>query len=133
MIKTTLWRPDTCDCVISYSWDSEMPEDDRVHTVTTVHNACVHHKNIEKTEHFNKVVGENTSKNKVYGVLLENFPELTEEDEQGNKRLKKGIEYKWSFDADRKLNVDIVGAQVSKASLRSFVEAEIGTDKLRLK
>jgi hypothetical protein len=34
--KVTTWRPDTCDCVISYSWERASSEDTRVHTAFCV-------------------------------------------------------------------------------------------------
>lgn len=133
MINTTRWRPDTCGCEIEYTWDTEASEEDRVHTVSNITKACDAHKNHPIETHFEKVVEENTSKNQVLSAILENYPELTVSDENGGKKLKQGVEYKWSFDKDRKLQVELVGAQIDSAELVSLGEATIGAGKLEVK
>lgn len=35
MIQTTTWRPNTCKCVISYTWDDAVPPALRVHTYSS--------------------------------------------------------------------------------------------------
>ena len=30
-VKTTRWSPDTCGCVLEYSWDDALPQEARVH------------------------------------------------------------------------------------------------------
>jgi hypothetical protein len=36
MIQTTTWHPDTCECVIEYTWDDQQKEDVRKHTFSKV-------------------------------------------------------------------------------------------------
>ena len=40
--KITRWQPDSCSCIVEYSWDDETSETDRVHTPTTI-MACEQH------------------------------------------------------------------------------------------
>jgi hypothetical protein len=37
MKKITMWQPHVCGCVILYSWDTEVPQDERTHTVVGEH------------------------------------------------------------------------------------------------
>lgn len=39
MEKLTTWRPLTCSCEIVYSWDSDVPENNRTHTIVS-HAHC---------------------------------------------------------------------------------------------
>jgi hypothetical protein len=43
MLKTTLWRPDTCGCEVEYQWDTGQPLDTRVHTPSGVWVLCSAH------------------------------------------------------------------------------------------
>ena len=31
-ICETQWSPDTCGCVVTYTWDRDIPQEQRVHT-----------------------------------------------------------------------------------------------------
>ena len=42
MLKHTTWHPDTCKCVITYAWDSDVPADVREHTFVSVKPCAVH-------------------------------------------------------------------------------------------
>ncbi len=41
-MKTTRWRPG-CGCVLEYSWDPSVPEDEREHVDPVVVEACERH------------------------------------------------------------------------------------------
>lgn len=71
MKKVTTWRPDTCDCELHYEWDTDHPEDSRVHTPVEVHphghgtKRCPlhsHHGDVHDLH--NAVVAHNRAKNK---------------------------------------------------------------------
>ena len=113
-IKITRWRPDTCDCELEYEWDDSQSEDVRTHTISNVLKACpAHAGEPDKVKHYNNVLGENQRKNIVFGKILESVPTATrdklQEDGSTVKDLKLGKEYKWSFDAQRNLVIDLVG------------------------
>lgn len=109
MIKTTLWRPDTCGCEIEYTWDTNTTEDLRVHELLRIKSKCEHHAGLLDAECHNQVKKENLHKNHVIGAILETINELTDEyvDEDGatKKKFKRGAEPKWGFDKNRKLQI----------------------------
>lgn len=114
MLKVTRWRPDTCECELEYQWDDTESEDIRTHTIANVVKACsAHALVVDKTQHYSKVLDENQRKNIVLGEILEKVPSAVEEVEQEDgtivKKLRRGKEYKWSFDENRNLIVDLVG------------------------
>lgn len=113
-MKITKWSPDTCKCEIDYEWDESVLQGQRVHIINKMVRICdAHAVYTDKKQCFNAIVKENQKKNNVLGYVLENFPVLVENkmDENGNisKSLKPGINYVWSFDADRNLIVDFKG------------------------
>lgn len=75
MIQTTTWYPDTCDCVIQYEWDSNVPEDKRSHKVSNILSACKCHSG-EPADIFTSVLDENQLKNKVISRVLELNPDV---------------------------------------------------------
>jgi len=107
MIKTTIWKPDTCGCEIHYQWDTESSEENRTHTVShTV--TCAEHSGLQSHQDvFDSVSSENTLKNNVIGQLLKK-QELTE-GSRDERVFKKGCEPEWKFDQNRKLSVKITG------------------------
>jgi hypothetical protein len=69
MINTTRWSPDTCGCVLEYSWDTESPPATRIHTAHIVHQACPFHAAADKDAHLAAVTTENQHKNRANAVL----------------------------------------------------------------
>ena len=128
MLKITHWRPDTCSCELEYSWDDTQNEDIRVHTIANILKVCpAHAGEVDKIQHYAKVLGENQRKNIVLGEILKNIPTATidkvQEDGTKVKDLKPGLEYKWSFDADRNLVIDLVGfAQAEKNAVKVLAD-----------
>jgi hypothetical protein len=125
MIQVTRWKPDTCGCVIDYEWDDSLPLEEREIQVKSVVK-CDEHKSNTKQETFDNVLDENQSKNKTYGKIIEEFPELVVEKvtEQGDisKDLKPEISFDWSFDENRNLEVDVKGmTPEQKTKLRELV------------
>lgn len=112
MQKITTWRPDTCGCEIEYSWDDTQSEDVRTHSAHKINKACEFHSG-DKDTHYGVVLDENKRKNLVYKDIIENISTAVTQKEQEDGTmvtvLKKGKEYKWSFDADRNLVVELIG------------------------
>ncbi len=64
-IQRTRWKPDTCGCIVEYTWDSDLPEDKRVHTVHSV-NTCKEHKLLtDPAEAFEVIKKKNLDKVKI--------------------------------------------------------------------
>lgn len=70
--KVTRWRPDTCECDVTYSWDTDDPEDVRVHTPNSVTRLCPGHASIGGNPQavVEAVWRENRSVNRLRGVLI---------------------------------------------------------------
>ena len=87
--KFTTWHPDTCGCVLVYSWDRDTTEDERVHTPETF-EGCKHHQGLELHNGHAMVIEENQRKNLVVHLLAERVG-------------VKPTELPFSFDEARKL------------------------------
>lgn len=123
-INITTWRPDTCDCVIHYSWDNSVNEDNRVHTPVeqvithdgqvVKRKVCPAHSSFgvqgKHVEHHDAIKEENQRKNKVLGIIMENMSSLVDNkiDNEGNPfvEFKSGKEPEWSFDSNRNLLIN---------------------------
>ena len=137
MLHKNLWRPDTCDCELVYEWDDALDENSRVHTISAVNKTCPAHSSItDKTKHYNTVLEENKRKNILYGKILENMPtaveEITQEDGSVAKQLKKGRDYKWSFDAERVLQVDLVGFTIAEKDALKILADDLFPNKVTI-
>ena len=85
MITQTTWRPDTCECELSYKADTEHPELDCFDPI--FFSKCEHHAELTDEEAYSQVKMENQSKNLVTADIKET----------------QGIDVDWSFDEDRNL------------------------------
>ncbi len=137
MINVTRWRPDTCKCDIEYSWDTEVPQDERVHTWSKTNKLCPAHINLTGKAHYDKVLEENQRKNKVHGLVLDNVSALVDEKTQDDgstvKELKPRVKFGWSFDYDRNLIVDFTGMTApQKMVLQDLVDTMFGSEKVRV-
>jgi len=130
MQKTTRWSPDTCSCVIEYTWDSEVPEQDRVHTHSQSVKTCgAHTPRHEKKAHLDTVLEENQRKNKahaaVYEILKEKNPNLTVEE------FTK--DFSFSFDQNRNLKISHKDLKAQdKAKLKSDIDTLVGQNKVSI-
>jgi hypothetical protein len=98
-IRTTRWRPDTCDCVIEYTWDDTLSPDQVTHTLDTVRRKCSFHENMPSdTDVWNCIKEENPRKNITNQLILDNSPNsVFDVNEDGTRIFKKGIEASWSW------------------------------------
>lgn len=106
------WSPDTCGCVINYSWDRDSSENGRVHTFEGSDRKCQDHGNFMEQDLYNVVVEENQRKNIVLQHALDNIPRFTQQkiDRKGQTtNIKRDdLEYSFFFDGvapNRILNV----------------------------
>lgn len=124
MINVTRWSPDTCDCVLEYSWDTEVADDQRVHTPLPPVKICDDHRANSQSEVHDKVHEENTRKNKVLDEIAKALPSYAKVDENGNSNadLEK---IKWSFDVDRKLKIELVGGKTKdKTDVKAVLDTK---------
>lgn len=138
MIKTTRWQPDTCDCDIEYQWDTDVPQDARIHTVSKINRACkAHEKLATKEDHFEKVLDENKRKNIIRKEILDKVPEIGVEVTGPNgekfREFKPGVEFTYSFDEDRNLVVDLKGATAKEKTDADKASKDRFGDKVKTK
>ena len=131
MIKTTVWSPDTCKCTHAYQWDSDLPDDLRVHTpvdfyLDTNGNridcvVCPDHAGLTTLQAHDVVRKENTSKNKLIGHMLENIPKLAKVKNNPNGNSSKmpadGVSFDVTFTGTgnaRTMTTKINGVNLTK-------------------
>lgn len=71
MINTTRWRPDTCECELLYSWDSDVSEEKRVHSFDKAEKKCEAHADVPDDILWDTIVTENQKKNAVVNAVVE--------------------------------------------------------------
>ena len=138
-IHTTQWSPDTCDCIIQYDWDADLPADQRVHTASKSIRKCSFHSAVaDLTPHFNVLMDENPRKNQTLQAALENLTSQlgTTDPSTGALVLKNGITFNWSFSGSgstRVLTVSFSGVTLTtnqKNTLQTFLNNKFGTGKV---
>ena len=124
MKHITRWRPDTCGCELEYEWDDTENENVRTHSISKVLKACPAHGGfVDKKNHYDAVLDENRRKNIVFGEIIKGAAgeDIIQEDGTMVRKLKRGKEYKWSFDENRNLVIDLVGfTSNEKTAVRSI-------------
>jgi len=125
MKQTTRWSPDTCGCVIDYEWDDAVPDSERTHIISKVITKCPAHASVGLPNiHFTQVLDENTTKNKAFEIVLSKAPALTPDN------------FRYSFDKNRKLVVDVVDFNLKtadKTALIAELNTKLGTGKVSVK
>ena len=138
-IQTTRWSPDTCSCVIEYTWDDTEPEATRTHTVSNYINTCTEHSLLaDNTTRWNTITEENPRKNTALQVALDNGP-TTLYDLSGTSRvLKPTITYNYSWSGippNRVLTISFTGVSLTnaqKTTIRNALNTRFGTGKVLL-
>jgi len=137
--KVTRWSPDTCDCVIEYSWDDSVPEDQRVHTLSNYVNKCAAHSALSTdTDRWNAVFEENPRKNIAHQLILDNAPTAMYDLVNSNRVLKSGIaiNLSWSGTApNRVLTISYTGITLTtnqRNTIQTFLNNRFGVGKVLL-
>ncbi len=137
VINITRWSPDTCDCVIEYSWDSTQPESTRVHNLSTIVSKCPAHSSLSDSQVYSIVLEENPRKNQALQNILDNSPTTSLYDiVSGNRQLKQtlGFNFSWSGTApNRVLTVSFTGISLTtnqKNTLQTFLNTKFGVGKV---
>jgi hypothetical protein len=113
-MQKTRWRPDTCGCVLEYTWDSDLPQESRTHTVHSVAK-CPAHSTLTIEEAWGQVKDENETKNQAIGLLVKEHPEL------------EPHEIAWNIKEDR--NVEIILPDNKKAEKTAMDGLALGKFK----
>jgi len=137
VIKITRWSPDTCDCVIEYSWDSTTTETNRIHTLDNYVKKCAFHSGLATdNDRWNTVLEENPRKNYALQTVLDNGPAALFDTVSGSRVLKNGITYSWTWSGtapDRVLTISFTGitlTQNQKNTAQTFLDNRFGVGKV---
>ena len=134
--KTTRWTPDTCDCTVEYTWDTNSSEATRVHTFSNVVNKCPAHSAIVDNALFNLLMDENPRKNIAHQLVLDNGPTALSDLIDGTRQLKGNItlNFSWSGTApNRVLTISYTGITLTtnqKNSIQTFLNNRFGAGKV---
>jgi hypothetical protein len=137
-IRVNRWAPDSCTCIIEYSWDDSVPQNSIVLTPTTTINRCPAHTTfVTPATHYSVLMEENPRKNLAHQNLLDNGPAtLFDVNSDGVKVLKKGINLNWVWSGtapNRIVTVTISGLTLTTAqknTAQSALNTKFGAGKV---
>jgi hypothetical protein len=135
-INTTRWSPDTCSCVVEYSWDSEAPPENRTHELTSIQK-CPVHSSLSDSEAYAVLTEENPRKNNTLQSALDNGPTaLYDINPDGARVLKQNITYNFSWSGtvpNRVLTISFTGINLTtqqKNAIQNFLNNKFGSGKV---
>jgi hypothetical protein len=138
MIHTTRWSPDTCSCVIDYTWDDTVPDNERTHNLSNVIERCPAHQALSDNDTFSSLMDENPRKNIALAECLENGPPTLSDTIGGAKQLKPNVTFDWSWSGtapNRLLTVSFSGVGLTgtdKNVMRNALNNKLGANKVNL-
>lgn len=137
--KINRWSPDTCGCVMEYSWDDSLPQEQIVISPTTTVSRCPAHTSLSTpANHFNVLMDENPRKNQAHQHILDNGPSTLYDIVDGTKRLKNGMAINWSWTGtspNRVLTLTVTGITLNstqKTAIQSVLNTKFGAGKVLL-
>ena len=137
-IKTTRFSPDTCGCVIDYTWDDTLSEDNRTHSLSTFVNRCAAHSSLATdTDRWNAVFEENPRKNIALQVALDNGPNILYDTDGTSRVLKPTVTYNYSWSGIAPNRLLTISFSVSlttnqKNTIRNAINNRLGIGKVTL-
>lgn len=138
-IRTTRWSPDTCSCVIEYTWDDTQPEATRTHTLDNYVNRCAAHSLLASdTDRWNAVFDENPRKNNALQTSLDNGPTALYDTVDNSRQLKSTITYNFSWTGvapNRVLTISFTGVNLTnqqKNTITTALNNRFGIGKVTL-
>ena len=135
-IKTTRWSPDTCGCVLEYTWDDTQPESTRIHNFSRAVNKCPAHSSQTDIDCYSIVMDENPRKNIALQVALDNGPSTLYDMVDGQRQPKPTITYNYSWSGtppNRVLTISFTGISLTnaqKTTIRTALNTRLGTGKV---
>ena len=119
-LKETQWRPDTCECVVRFAWNTDSTELERTHTFASVVAACPEHPALAGSALYDTVLAENRRKNQLLPIAQSVLATITD------------AHYRWSFSGSgsaRVLNVSFAGITISgarKTQIQAICDTQFG-------
>jgi hypothetical protein len=138
MIHTTRWSPDTCSCVIEYTWDDTVPDNERTHNLSNVVERCPAHEALSDNDTFSTLMDENPRKNIALQNCLDNGPPTLSDTIGTTKQLKGNVSFDWSWSGtapNRLLTISFSGVSLTgpeKNTMRNALNNRLGANKVNL-
>lgn len=133
------FSPDTCKCVIDFTFKDELPLDQQEasYQLVSIQKCSAHQALSDSAAYTAATQVDNKNKNKVEGLIMSSFSALTTLNADGSKVFNPGIQYNWSFDASRVLQVSITGAgtnfkNADKVTLQTLCDTQLGAGKIKI-
>lgn len=143
MIKTTRWRPDTCECVLEYSWDDSVSQNKREHINPVAVQTCEAHKALAShSAKYTAVSEESTNRQKALEIIKASLPdhvqERTQDDGTVVTEFKPGLSPTHAFGDNFVGNGRVLQMAVPaidnaiKADLETEFDSNIGAGKVEV-
>ena len=119
-IQVTRWSPDTCNCVIDFSWDDTQNETVRTHSLDNVNVIGPEHIGLSATQIWQTVMDENRRKNETFGFTLQVLPSAQPKD------------FSFYYSAGRILHVSLTIpiTNQKKQQIQNFCDTTFGGGKV---
>ena len=138
-INTVRWSPDTCQCVIEYTWDDSIAQDQRVHTYSKHVNICnIHASQGQNNTAFATVNDENTKKMIALQDLIDNFPAQLSSTGAAGGQLKPNLTFVYSISGtppNRTWRFNFIGLSLTQGQINSIqtrLDTRFGVGKVTL-
>ncbi|OGM58421.1 hypothetical protein A3A75_00595 [Candidatus Woesebacteria bacterium RIFCSPLOWO2_01_FULL_39_10] len=69
-VRITKWAPDTCECIVEYSWDDSVSEKQRVHTFVRIVRKGPEHAHLSDKAAYEAMLDENLSRGRLLDAIL---------------------------------------------------------------
>ena len=138
VLKTNRWSPDTCSCIVEFTWDDSIPQDSRVHNISNVVQRCPAHSNLDTNTHWNVLMEENPRKNIAIQNIIDRFPVQLSSTGLVGGSLKDGINIDFSLSGiipNRVLSIDVTGitlTAIQKTNVQNTLDTRFGIGKVIL-
>jgi hypothetical protein len=133
------WSPDTCNCVLQYSWDDTLDLNTQNFPVTEVFNKCSNHSSLATDDDiYSSIKDENTRKNRALQYILDNGPASLYDlaDDGVTRVLKPSITFNFSVSGtppNRVVTVSFSGVTITsnqKQIAQNFCDNHFGVGKI---
>ncbi len=127
-MKSTKYSPDTCECIVEYTWDDQVEEASRTHDFSKIQKACPDHAGLTGATLYDTLLKENSTKNKLRQEIIDSITRLTKKITvaDGSEVDDLDVDFNWSFtgnDANRQLNLTMTQlTDPEKTQLQSFMD-----------
>jgi len=127
-MKSTKYSPDTCECIVEYTWDDQVEEANRTHDFSEIKKACPDHAGLTGATLYDTLLKENSTKNILRQEIIDSITRLTKKITvaDGSEVDDLDVDFNWSFtgnDANRQLNLTMTQlTDPEKTQLQSFMD-----------